>query len=145
VSSGPPDNDYALLRVELRAGFEGLREEFQRALAATESSLRQELGATDGALRRHIDETAGGLRHELAAGERRLRDDVREQITQSQGETRRDMGVIAEELTGKLELVIEGVRGVDERLERFRGEVARDFQAVDRRFLHLEAWIHGRS
>lgn len=129
VASEPPDNAFALVRAELRAGFEGLRKELQAALAVTEAGIRQDLAAT-----------AAGIRQDLAASEARLG----EQIATSQAETRRHMGVIAEELTGKIELVIEGVRAVDERLERFRSEVDRDFQKVDRRFLHLVARIHGR-
>jgi hypothetical protein len=62
----------------------------------------------------------------------------------SQAETRRYVGVIAEDLTTRIELVIEGVRGVDERLERFRGEVRGEFDKADRRFLRREARILGR-
>ena len=81
-----------------------------------------------------------GLRQHIASTEARLR----EQIAGSQAETRRHVGVIAEDLTSKIELVIEGVRSVDERLERFRGEAQGEFQKVDRRFLRLESRILGR-
>ena len=39
----------------------------------------------------------------------------------------------------KIELVGEGVIGVDQKLDRFRGDVAEEFRRVDRRLLRLEA------
>jgi hypothetical protein len=39
----------------------------------------------------------------------------------------------------KIQLVGEGVLGVDQKLDRFRGEVAEEFRKVDRRMLRLEA------
>jgi hypothetical protein len=39
----------------------------------------------------------------------------------------------------KIQLVGEGVLGVDRKLDRFRGEVAEEFRKVDRRMLRLEA------
>jgi hypothetical protein len=39
----------------------------------------------------------------------------------------------------KIQLVGEGVIGVDRKLDRFRGEVADEFRRVDGRLLRLEA------
>ena len=39
----------------------------------------------------------------------------------------------------KIQLVGEGVIVVDQKLDRFRGEVAEEFRRVDRRLLRLEA------
>ena len=116
-----PDNGFELLRAELR--------EFRGELTAFRGEVRGELSAF-----------REEFRGELSATEARLR----QQIADSQAETRRHAGVIAEELTSKIDLVIEGVKGVDERLERFRGEVHGEFQQADRRFLRLEARILGR-
>jgi hypothetical protein len=43
----------------------------------------------------------------------------------------------------KIQLVGEGVLGVDQKLDRFRGEVAKEFRKVDRRRLRLEARADG--
>ncbi|HZN49119.1 MAG TPA: hypothetical protein VFD81_00735 [Methylomirabilota bacterium] len=43
----------------------------------------------------------------------------------------------------KIQLVGEGVLGVDQKLDRFRGEVAEEFRKVDRRLLRLEARVIG--
>jgi hypothetical protein len=37
----------------------------------------------------------------------------------------------------------EGVLGVDQKLDRFRGEAAEEFRKVDRRLLRLEARVIG--
>ncbi len=47
--------------------------------------------------------------------------------------------MVADRLMDKIQLVGEGVTGVDQKLDRFRGEVAEEFQRVDRRLLRLEA------
>ena len=72
------------------------------------------------------------FRGELTATEERLRQQIAH------------VDVMAEDLKTKLDLVIKGVKGVDERLERVRGEVHGEFQQADRRFLRLEARILGR-
>ena len=41
----------------------------------------------------------------------------------------------------KIQLVGEGVIGVDQKLDRFRGEVVDEFRRVDQRLLRLEARI----
>ena len=41
----------------------------------------------------------------------------------------------------KIQLVGEGVIGVDQKLDRFRGEVGEQFRRVDQRLLRLEARI----
>jgi hypothetical protein len=68
---------------------------------------------------------------------------IRAEITASAAETRRHFDVVADRLMGKIQLVGEGVIGVDQKLDRFRGEVADEFHRVDRRFLRLEARIIG--
>ena len=47
--------------------------------------------------------------------------------------------MVADRLMDKIQLVGEGVIGVDQKLDRFRGDVADEFQRVDRRLLRLEA------
>lgn len=64
-------------------------------------------------------------------------------ITETAEETRRHSGVVAEGLRDEIRLVAEGVLTVDQKLERFRGEVAEEFRRVDTRLLRLEARILG--
>lgn len=64
-------------------------------------------------------------------------------ITESAAETRRHFDVIAEALMDQIRLVAEGVLNVDQKLDRFRAEVADEFRQVDRRLLRLEARVLG--
>jgi hypothetical protein len=64
---------------------------------------------------------------------------LRAEIAASAAETRRHFDVVADRLMDKIRLVGEGVIGVDQKLDRFRGEVADEFRKVDRRLLRLEA------
>jgi hypothetical protein len=54
------------------------------------------------------------------------------------------IGTVVEDLISKMELVVEGVRTVDQRLDRFSDEVRDEFQKVDRRLLRLHARLSGR-
>ena len=62
---------------------------------------------------------------------------LRAEIAASAAETRRHFDVVADRLMDKIELVGEGVIGVDQKLDRVRGEVAEEFRRVDRRLLRL--------
>ena len=68
---------------------------------------------------------------------------LRAEIAASATETRRHFDVVADRLMDKIRLVGEGVIGVDQKLDRFRGEVADEFRKVDRRLLRLEARVIG--
>jgi hypothetical protein len=69
--------------------------------------------------------------------------ELRAEIAASAAETRRHFDVVADRLMDKIQLVGEGVIGVDQKLDRFRGEVADEFRKVDRRLLRLEARVIG--
>ena len=69
--------------------------------------------------------------------------EIRAEIAASAAETRRHFDVVADRLMDKIQLVGEGVIGVDQKLDRFRGDVAEEFRRVDRRLLRLEARIIG--
>ena len=84
-------------------------------------------------------EITGELRAEIAASAAGVKSDLRAEIAASAAETRRHFDVVADRLMDKIQLVGEGVIGVDQKLDRFRGEVAEEFQRVDRRLLRLEA------
>jgi hypothetical protein len=104
---------------------EGLRQNLR-------ADLRQELGASPRQeLRAGVQELGASLRQELRADVQELgaslRQELRTEIAASAAETRLHFDVVAERLMGKIQLVDEGVIGVD--------------QKVDRRFLHLEARV----
>ncbi len=88
--------------------------------------LRQEIRTGHAETRRHVDTVAEGLHQEILAGD---------------AETRRHFHVIAESLVSKIELVAEGLSGLDQKVERLRGDMQDGFAQVDRRFVHLEARI----
>jgi hypothetical protein len=99
---------------------EGLRQDLRQELGA---SLRQELGE-------NFQELGASLRQEL-----------RTEFAASTAETRRYFDVVAEQLMDKIQLVGEGVIGVDQKVDRLTTEMRGEFQKVDRRFLHLEARV----
>src|SRR5262245_6642641 len=99
----------------LDPGLERLRDELVEELRSTEARMRQHVDAAEARTRQHVDAAFG--------------------------DTRRHFGVVAEGRFGKIELVAEGLATLDQKLERFRGEVHENFAKVDRRFLHLEARI----
>jgi len=88
-------------------------------------------------------EITGKLRAEIAASAAAVKSDLRAEIAASAAETRRHFDVVADRLMDKIQLVGEGVIRVDQKLDRFRGEVGEEFQRVDRRLLRLEARIIG--
>ena len=60
---------------------------------------------------------------------------LRTELAASTAETRRHFDVVAEQLMGKLQLVGEGVIGLDQKVDRLAMEMRGEFQKVDRRFL----------
>jgi hypothetical protein len=84
----------------------------------------------------YLDQRFSQLKSELRS---EIALELRADIAASAVETRRHFDVVADRLMDKIQLVGEGVLGVDQKLDRFRGEVAEEFQRVDRRLLRLEA------
>jgi hypothetical protein len=84
----------------------------------------------------YLDQRFSQLKSELRS---EIALELRADIVASAAETRRHFDVVADRLMDKIQLVGEGVIGVDQKLDRFRGEVAEEFQRVDRRLLRLEA------
>ena len=84
-------------------------------------------------------EITGELRADIAASAAGVKSELRAEIVASAAETRRHFDVVADSLMDKIQLVGEGVIGVDQKLDRFRGEVAAEFRRVDGRLLRLEA------
>jgi hypothetical protein len=107
--------------------------------------LRKEIRATGERisveLRQEIQTSAAETRLQMEQFESRLL----ARIDASAAETRRYMGVVAEDLRSDIKAVAEGLGALDEKVERFRGEVREDFGRVDRRLLHLEIRVIGRS
>ncbi len=116
-----------------------LRQELAAELGAT---LRRELGTE---LRTTLWQELGvelrtTLRQELAAelgatlGQR-----FSDELEQRTSALHRHFDVVAESLMAKIELVAEGVRTVDQKVDRLAAATDARFAAVDRRLLHLTA------
>lgn len=114
---------------ELVAYFDRRFSEFKQEL---KQELREELG-------QEFRTELGGLRDELGG----FKQEICEEIARTAAETRRHFDTVAERLMDKIQLVGEGVIGVDQKLDRFRSEVADDFHKLDRRLLSLEARVIG--
>jgi hypothetical protein len=87
---------------------------------------------------RHFSELKSEFKSELTS---EITAALGAEIRASAAETRRHFDVVADRLMDKIQLVGEGVIGVDQKLDRFRGEVADEFRRVDQRLLRLEARI----
>ena len=112
------DRRFAELKSELKSEITGeLRAEITASASGIKSELRAEILASAAETQRHFDDN----------------------VLSSTAETRRHFDVVADSLTDKIQLIGEGVIKVDQKLERFRGEVAEEFRRVDGRLLRLEA------
>jgi hypothetical protein len=112
-----------------------------RRFAELKSELKSEITVE---LRAEIAASASGikseLRAEILASAAETRQHVEAKILGSTAETRRHFAVVADSLMDKIQLVGEGVIGVDRKLDRFRGEVAEEFRRVDGRLLRRDAY-----
>ena len=122
------------LRQEMHSMGEQVRTELRQEIQATGEQVRAEL-------RREIQASAAETRLQMEQFESR----VLARVDASAAETCRYMGVVAEDLRSDIKAVAEGLGALDEKVERFRGEVREDFGRVDRRLLHLEVRVIGRS
>jgi hypothetical protein len=112
-----------------------LRDEITSSAASVKSELRAEIASSAASLQSELRAEIAGVA-ESANG---IRAELRAEIAASAAETRRHFDVVADRLADKIQLVGEGVIGVDQKLDRFRGEVADEFRRVDQRLLRLEA------
>ena len=127
------------VREDIDASFGRLRRDTLDATGAPPQStgVDQELVAY---FDRRFSELKTELKSELKSELRsELMPEIRAEIAASAAETRRHFDVVADRLMDKIQLVGEGVITVDQKLDRFRGEVAEEFRRVDRRLLRLEA------
>ena len=109
-------------------------EDLRQGIQVTAEQVRTEL-------RQEIRDRTAETRRQLELFEARLV----ERMDAAAAETRRYFGVVAEDLKSDIKAVAEGLGALDERVERFRGEVREGFGMVDRRLLHLEVRVIGRS
>ena len=96
-------------------------------------------------VRNDLNDLRTDLRAEIAASAAETRSTLRAEMAAGDAETRRHFDVVAEHLMGKIQLVAEGVIGVDQKVDRLSEEMRAGFQKVDRRILHLEARVLGRD
>jgi F0F1-type ATP synthase membrane subunit b/b' len=145
---------------DLRQEISAMGSDLRQDMSAMGSDLRQDISATAAGLRQEIHATGeqirAGLRQEIQASGEQIRAELRHEIQASvavvlaridasAAETRRYMGVVAEDLKSDIKAVAEGLGALDEKVDRFRGEVHHEFATVDRRMLHLEVRVIGRS
>jgi len=88
-----------------------------------------------------LDRLGDNLRQEM----RETTAAILERMDASAAETRRHFDVVAEGLGSDIKVVAEGLGALDEKVDRFRGEVREGFKKVDRRLLRLEVRVIGRS
>jgi len=105
------------------------------------ADLVQEIRASEARAAQRFDVVDTRMREQFEVVEMRLRS----HIDAAEAEIRRHFGVLADDLRSQIQVVAEGVVALDEKMERFRGEVQENFATVDRRFLHLEARVSGRE
>src|SRR5436190_18457830 len=125
----PPLDESALDRFRVQ-----LLDDLRRELQTTAIDLRGEIHGRAADLRQAIEASAAGLRMELI-----------ERMDTTAAESRRHFDVVAEHLTSKIDLVAEGVIGVDQKLDRFRDEVRDEFKRVDQWLWRLEARVLGSA
>ena len=116
------DDLLAAIRAAIRDSERSIRGEMVEALSGSEHRVRGDVAEAISA-----SETRLETRLEARLGAR---------IDASAAETRRHMGVVAEDLKSKISLVAEGVVTLTERLG---AEMREGFEGVDRRLLRLEA------
>lgn len=115
-----------------------LVEEIRASEARTLDRLHQELAEQIQASEaRTLDRFHQELVEEIRASEAR----TTQRIDATAAETRRHFDVVGEALRSNIVVVAEGLAVLDEKVERFGGEVREEFIKVDRRFLHLEARV----
>jgi hypothetical protein len=85
------------------------------------------------------------LRTEIRADIAASAEETRRHVDTTTAETRLDFEVVAERLMDKIQLVGEGVGGVDQKVDRLASGMRSEFERVDRRFLHLQARVIGRD
>ena len=106
------------------------------------NELRKELRND---VRNDLNDLRTDLQAEIAASAAETRSTLRAEMAAGDAETRRHFDVVDEHLMGKIQLVAEGVVGVDQKVDRLSEEMRAGFQTVDRRILHLEARVLGRD
>ena len=138
-------SDLDRLGGDLRQEMSAMGADLRQEMSAMGTALRQEIHASGEQirteLRQEIRDSVAQTRRQLELFEARLV----ERMDATAAETRRYFGVVAEDLKSDIKTVAEGLGALDEKVERFRGDVREDFQRVDRRLLHLEVRIIGRS
>jgi hypothetical protein len=89
-----------------------------RRFSELQSELRDEIASSAAGVKTE-------LRVEIAASAYGLRVELRTEIAASAAETRRHFDVVADRLIDKIQLVGEGVIGVDQRLLRLEARIIR--------------------
>ena len=118
---------------ELIEFLDGRFNQFKDELRAElRTEIRTEIAASAEETRRYVDTVVA------ASAEA-----TRRHVDATTTETHRHFHVVTESLMGKIQLVGEGVLGVDQKVDRLAAEMRGEFQKADRHFLHLHAQLLG--
>jgi len=109
-----------------------VRGELSSAIVDSETRVRGELSS---AIVDSETRVRGELSSVIAGSETRVRSELGARIDVSADETRRHMGVVAEDLKSKIAVVAEGIVTLTEKLA---ADMREGFDVVDRRLLRLE-------
>ena len=130
----------ATIGAAIRDSEHRIRAEIAEAIAASERRIRVEIADAIAASERRIGAEIAGA---IAASETRLESRIEARlgarIDASAAETRRHMGVVAEDLKSKIALVAEGVITLTERLS---AKMQEGFDIIDRRLLRVETRLY---
>ena len=133
------------LRQEMSATAAGVRQEIHATGEQIRADLRQEIRATSEQVRTELREEVQASAAETRLQMEQVEARILARIDASAAETCRYMGVVAEDLRSGITAVAEGLGALDEKIERFCGEVREDFGKVDRRLLHPGIRVIGSS
>lgn len=120
--------------------------ETRQYVDASLAEMRRENVAAHAETRQYVDASLTETRRENMAAHIETRQyvdtsltEMRRENAEAHAETRRQLGVVAESLEHKIELVAEGVTATNERLDRLDVKVDRITDQFDARLTRLEA------
>ena len=119
--------------------------DLRQEMSATASGLRQEIHSTGEQIRAELREEIRSTGNQIRTELQQVVVELRQEIQSSAAQTHRHFDVVGESLTSDIKAVAEGLGALDEKVECFRGEAREDFGRLDRRLLHLEVRVIGRS
>jgi LPS O-antigen subunit length determinant protein (WzzB/FepE family) len=104
------------------------------AVSGGEGRLRQEFGEKTETL-------AASLRHEIAVRTESLATSLRQEFREGIEEVKRHSGVLYEDVLHRIDLVVEGHQGLNQKIERVETKIERLETKMEHEFLEVRALI----